>query len=113
DSRMVADPDTLLSDIWGQTSVSGNGRRSRYALTTELRMPLFDPLTVTASARYDSFDIAGETIDKPTWSVGIEYRPVESLLLRGKIGTAFRAPSLADTFQGVSGFYSFATDYYR
>lgn len=113
DSRMVADPDTLLSDIWGQTSVSGNGRRSRYAVTTELRMPVFDPLTVTASARYDAFDIAGETIDKPTWSVGIEYRPVESLLLRGKIGTAFRAPSLADTFQGVSGFYSFDTDYYR
>ena len=113
DSRMIEDPDTLLSDIWGQTSVSGAGRRSRYALTSELRMPLLNALTVTASARYDAFDVADETIDKPTWSLGVEYRPLESLLLRGKIGTAFRAPSLADAFQGVSGFYSSATDFYR
>lgn len=113
DARMIEDPDTLLSEIWGQTSVSGAGRRSRYSLTSELRMPLFEPLTVTASARYDAFEIADETVDKPTWSLGVEYRPLESLLLRGKIGTAFRAPSLADTFQGLSGYYSTVTDYYR
>ena len=113
DARLIEDPDTLLSDVWGQTSVSGAGRRSRYSLTSELRMPVFEPLTVTASARYDAFDIAGDTVDKPTWSLGVEYRPFESLLLRGKIGTAFRAPSLADTFQGLSGYYNSVTDYYR
>jgi len=113
DSRMIEDPDTLVSEIWGQTAVSGAGHRSRYAVTSELRLPLFNTLTVSASARYDAFDIAGETVDKPTWSLGVEYRPVESLLLRGKVGTAFRAPSLADAFQGISGYYSRVTDYYR
>src|SRR5690606_38640858 len=107
------DPETLESEIWGLTSVVGSGHRTKYALTSELRLPIWEPLTVSLSARYDSFDIAGNTVDKPTYSVGIEYRPIDSLLFRGKYGTAFRAPSLADAFQGLSGYYSFATDYYR
>lgn len=113
DSRMIEDPDTLESQVWGQTSVSGSGHRSRYALTGELRMPLLNPLTVTLSGRYDALDIAGQTVDSPTYSIGLEYRPVQSLLFRGKYGTAFRAPTLADTFQGMSGFYTRAPDFYR
>ncbi|MBS7458972.1 TonB-dependent receptor plug domain-containing protein [Coralloluteibacterium stylophorae] len=109
DARLL--PET--ADIWGTTAVSGSGHRSRVAATTELRMPLLDPLTVTASARYDEFDAYGTKTDKPTYSIGIEYRPVDSLLFRGKYGTAFRAPTLADQFQGVSGFYSSDVDYWR
>ncbi|WP_246120885.1 TonB-dependent receptor plug domain-containing protein [Luteimonas granuli] len=113
DPRLIEDPDTLESQVWGTTSVSGGGHRSRYAVTSELRLPLLDPLTVTLSGRYDAFDIAGQTVDKPTYSLGVEYRPVESLLLRGKYGTAFRAPTLSDTFQGLSGYYGRLPDYYR
>jgi len=109
------DPDPLLLNgkIWGTTAVSGNGSRTRYAVTSELRLPLWEPLTVTASARYDAFHAAGKTIDKPTYAVGVEFRPFESLLFRGKYGTAFKAPTLADQFQGKSGFYDFTTDYYN
>ena len=108
-------PDQRLLDggVWGTTSVNGDGHRSRYAVTSELRMPLLEQLTVTASARYDAFDLDGNTTDSPTYSLGVEYRPTDTLLLRGKYGTAFRAPSLADTNQGVSGYYSRNTDYYR
>ena len=35
DARMIEDPETLTSDIWGQTSVSGAGRRGRYSLVSE------------------------------------------------------------------------------
>ncbi|WP_251269469.1 TonB-dependent receptor domain-containing protein, partial [Enterobacter hormaechei] len=73
-----------------------------------------DMLTVTASGRYDNFKIAGHTVDKPTYSIGLEFRPFESLLVRGKYGTAFRAPSLPDAFQGKSGYYANGSkDYYR
>lgn len=113
DARLVQDPDTLTSEVWGTTSVSGDGDRDRYAVTGELRLPVLDPLTLTLSGRYDSFDVAGNTIDSPTYSLGVEFRPVESVLLRGKYGTAFRAPTLSDVFQGVSGYYSSVTDYYR
>ncbi len=109
------DPDPLLlnGEIWGTTAVSGGGKRTRYALTGELRLPVLEPLTISLSARYDGFRAAGREISKPTYAMGIEYRPIESLLFRGKYGTAFKAPTLADQFQGLSGFYSTTTDYYN
>lgn len=113
DAALIPDPETLESKVWGLTSVSGSGHRSRYAVTSELRLPLWEPLTVTVAGRYDAFKVGSETVDKPTYSIGIEYRPFESLLLRGKYGTAFRAPTLSDQFQGLSGYYSSVTDYYR
>ncbi|WP_312785554.1 TonB-dependent receptor domain-containing protein [Stenotrophomonas indicatrix] len=109
-------PDQRLLDgsVWGTTSVAGAGHRSNYALTSELRMPLLESLTVTASGRYDAFKIADKTVDKSTYSIGVEFRPIESLLFRGKYGTAFRAPSLSDAFQGRSGYYANSSvDYYR
>ena len=109
----VPDPRLLNGEIWGTTAVSGGGERSRYALTGELRLPVLEPLTITASARYDGFRVAGNEISKPTYALGIEYRPIESLLFRGKYGTAFKAPTLSDQFQGLSGFYSTTTDYYN
>ncbi|CBA15484.1 putative tonb-dependent outer membrane receptor protein [Xanthomonas albilineans GPE PC73] len=107
------DPAILNGGIWGLTAVSGGGQRDRYALTSELRMPVFDPLTITLAGRYDAFKASGRTIDKPTYSVALEYRPFESLLLRGKYGTAFRAPTLSDLYQGKSGYYNTVTDYYQ
>lgn len=113
DANLIPDPETLESNVWGLTSVSGGGHRSRYAVTSELRLPVWEPLTITVAGRYDAFKADGETIDKPTYSLGIEYRPIDSLLLRGKYGTAFRAPTLSDQFQGLSGYYNSVTDYYR
>jgi outer membrane receptor protein involved in Fe transport len=107
------DPRLLNGEVWGTTAVSGIGSRSRYAVTSELRLPLWDALTVSLSGRYDSYKVADEKVSKPTYSLGLEYRPLESLLFRGKYGTAFKAPTLADQFQGLSGFYSFTTDYYN
>ena len=112
--RYDPDPGYLDGSIWGTTAVSGGGERDRYALTSELRMPVLAPVTVTLAGRYDAFKPdGGDTIDKPTYSLGIEYRPFETLLVRGKYGTAFRSPTLSDLFQGTSGFYTFVTDYYE
>ena len=107
------DPRFLNGEIWGTTAVSGGGDRSRYAVTSELRLPVVDMLTATVSGRYDSYKVADEDVSKPTYSVGLEFRPLQSLMFRGKYGTAFKAPTLSDQFQGLSGFYSFATDYWN
>ncbi|MEN1971989.1 TonB-dependent receptor [Luteimonas sp. MJ204] len=106
-------PGYLNGDIWGTTAVAGGGDRDRYAVVTELRMPVLEPLTVTLAGRYDSFKASGRTIDKPTYSLGLEWRPSDTLLLRGKYGTAFRSPTLSDLYQGESGYYTFVTDYYN
>ncbi|KRG70304.1 TonB-dependent receptor [Stenotrophomonas terrae] len=103
----------LDGSIWGQTSVAGGGKRDRYAVTSELRLPVLEPLTLSLSGRYDAFKASGRNIDKPTYAVALEYRPIDSLLIRGKYGTAFRAPTLSDLYQGESGFYSTVVDYYN
>ena len=109
-------PDARLmnGEVWGTTAVAGGGERDRMAAIAELRLPLLDQLTASLSGRYDRFEPDGaQSVDKSTYSLGLEYRPFESLLFRGKYGTAFKAPTLADQFQANSGYYGFVTDYYN
>ena len=82
----------------------------------ELRVPIFSMLTADGSVRYDHYgnqDVGGGD-SKATYKLGLEFRPIESLLIRGNYATAFRAPDMAYTFGGQSGFFqSGLTDYYR
>lgn len=107
------DPRLLAGDVWGASAVQGAGHRSRYAAAMEWRLPLLEKLTMSASARYDAFNVAGSTVSKPTYNVGLEYRPFEALLLRARYGSSFKAPTLADEFQGASTYYDSPTDYYN
>ena len=108
------DPRLLNGEIWGTTATDGRGERDRYAVTGEVRLPVWEMLTASVSGRYDSYHPDGaDTASKATYSLGLEFRPIETLLFRGKLGTAFKAPTLPDTFQAPSGYYSFVTDYYR
>ena len=78
-------------------------------------MPLLSTLTADASVRYDHYgnqDVGGGD-SKATYKLGLEYRPIETLLLRGNYATAFRAPDMAYTFGGQQGFFQPGnTDYY-
>ena len=105
------DPRLLDGEVWGTTDVQGAGHRSRYAATTELKIPLLSQLTLDVSGRYDGYKVLGKDIGHGTYNLGLEYRPFDSLLLRGRYGSAFKVPTLADEFQGPSGYYSFVTDY--
>jgi outer membrane receptor protein involved in Fe transport len=95
------------------TSVAGSGHRSRYASTVELKLPVVKMLTFDLSARYDDYKVLGQNIDKATYNIGVEFRPHSTVLIRGRYGTAFKAPTLADEFQGKSGFFQNVTDYYQ
>ena len=111
--RSIPDEDLANGSFLYYTSVPGGGHRSRYAATAEWRLPLLSSLTVNASARYDMYRVSGANVDKGTYNLGVEYRPIKSLLLRGRYGTAFKAPSLPDEFQGRTGYGGSGTDYYR
>jgi outer membrane receptor protein involved in Fe transport len=106
------DPLYATGETYLYTSTAGTGHRTRYAGTLELRLPVIQTLTATASSRYDAYKVPGGTIDKATYNLGLEFHPVDMLLLRGRYGTAFKAPTLADQFQGKSGFFQTLTDYY-
>lgn len=110
DARVIA------GDFYGLTGTSGGGTRNNWAAAAELRVPILSMLTADASVRYDQYgnQNVGGGDNKATYKIGLEFRPTDSLLFRGNYATAFRAPDMAYTFGGHSGFFQGGqTDYYR
>lgn len=111
--RYEPDPAYNDGESYLYTATAGDGHRNRYAGTTELRLPVLQQVTLDLSGRYDDYKLPGESVSKFTYNLGLEYRPLKNLLVRGRYGTAFKSPTLADEFQGPSGFFtSSSTDYY-
>ncbi|MBS0580224.1 MAG: TonB-dependent receptor [Proteobacteria bacterium] len=111
--RYDPDPAFLNGDAYLYTAVAGDGHRTRYAGTTEIRLPVLKQVTIDLSGRYDDYKLDDGSFNKFTYNIGLEYRPLRSLLVRGRYGTAFKAPTLSDEFQGNSGFFtSSSNDYY-
>ncbi|WP_114239730.1 TonB-dependent receptor [Dyella sp. C9] len=110
----TVNPVDLAGNDYGHTATSGGGRRSHYGSAFELNLPLLKQVTLDLSGRYDHYKtIGGGTNNKFTYKGGIEYRPFDTLLLRGSYTTSFQAPQLPSMFLGVSGSYSDVTDYYQ
>jgi len=108
------DAGVVNGDYWGLTGTSGNGTRDNWAIAAELQVPIFSTLKANLSTRYDRYENdGGGSDDKTTYKLGLEYRPTDALLFRGNYATAFRAPDMAYTFGGKSGFFTAAPDYYR
>lgn len=108
------DPRVVNDEFWGLTGTQGDGKRSNEAAALEFRVPIFSMLTASLSGRYDRYKNKGLNSDNDTtYKVGLEFRPIESLLLRANYATAFKAPDMAYVFAGNSGFFTSATDYFR
>lgn len=108
-------PDPLATQYYYYSwrDSDGEGDRRRWALAGELVMPVLDRLTLSLAGRYDQYRFAGHDPGKFTWSAGLEWRPLDSLLLRGSYGTAFRAPDLHYVFAGIGNDETRVRDYYR
>lgn len=108
------DPRYLTGETYLYTATAGSGHRTRYASTAELRLPIVKMLTADVSGRFDDYQVPGGSVSKTTYNLGLEFRPVSSVLIRGRYGTAFKAPTLSDEFQGPSGYFTngSSTDYY-
>lgn len=99
--------------IYNLTGTSGGGERDRYALGLEFSVPVFDTFKVNLAGRYDKYDDITNVDGAFTWSAGLEYRPVDSLMLRGSYATSFRAPDMHYVFAQESGFFTTVLDEYR
>ncbi|MCD9029125.1 TonB-dependent receptor [Luteimonas sp. BDR2-5] len=108
-------PDPLATEYYYYSwkDSDGKGSRNRWALAGELRMPLHETLNLSAAGRYDQYRFAGRDPGRFTWSTGVEWRPLDSLLVRGSYGTAFRAPDLHYVFAGPGNDETSVDDYYR
>jgi iron complex outermembrane receptor protein len=92
-----------------------NTRRS-YAVFGEARVPLWgkntnsksrERLAVTLAGRYDNYNDFG---GKSTPQFGVEWRPWNTLLIRGTYSEAFKAPSLYSLYSAQITFQGAVTD---
>ncbi|MBS0582415.1 MAG: TonB-dependent receptor [Proteobacteria bacterium] len=106
------DPLSLDGSYYGLHNTGAVGSRDHAGLGAEFKLPLLRGLDLGTAARYDRYDYASTSSGRFTWSLGLEYRPAEQLLLRGSLSTGFRAPDLSYVFAGTSGSSSSGIDYY-
>lgn len=104
-SSMSFDGTRLLGDAGAAPTIDtvADAHRSIDSMFAELNLPLASPenniplvysIDLSLAVRYDDYSDFGDTTNP---MVGVVWRPVESLALRGKWGTSFAAPSLTDT----------------
>lgn len=107
------DPNALTSYYYGARYGDGSGDRDHWGIGGELRIPVFEQLTLNTAGRFDRFSYGDEDPGKFTYNLGLEWRPVESLLVRGSYGTGFRAPDLHYLFAGRDFFRGTHRDWYN
>ncbi|QNH10881.1 TonB-dependent receptor [Xanthomonas sp. SI] len=108
-------PDPLATQYYYYSwkDSDGHGSRNRWALASELRLPVLSTLALSLAGRYDQYRFSGRTLGKFTYSGGLEWRPLDTLLLRSSYGTAFRAPDLHYIYAGAGNDETSGVDYYR
>lgn len=107
--------DSQLGNTYNySTSAITRGSDSVKEVFGEIEAPLLvdlpgvRELTLNGSARYTDYDSYG---DDTTYKVGLVYRPIDWITVRGTYGTSYRAPALFEQFVGAtSGFQSNSID---
>lgn len=93
------DSQSAAGNVFGSAGAGLGGERASYAVYFESLLPLHDTLNVSVAGRYDSYNDVGS---KFTPRVSLEFRPLDSLLLRGSWGQGFRAPTMGDLYGAPS-----------
>ena len=101
-----------------------NSSRNSYGLYSEVVMPVLKSLELTGSARYDSYDAVnnsqnfdangnpapdatqGNKSSSGTYKLSLRFQPLKEFLIRGSIGTGFKAPTLANITNPLQAFGS-------
>ncbi|GAB3350229.1 TonB-dependent receptor plug domain-containing protein [Lysobacter tyrosinilyticus] len=108
------DPGVAGDFFFGLSGTSGKGDRTSEAIGVEFNVPLLKSLTANIAGRYDSYkNVHAGSDSKGTYKLGLEFRPIESLLFRANYATAFRAPDMGYIFTGGNGFFTTETDFYK
>lgn len=108
------DPLALTADAYfGPRYGDGRGDRDHWSVAGELRLPLASTFDVSLAGRYDRYSYGNKNPGKFTYSMGLEWRPLETLLVRGSYGTGFRAPDMHYLFAGDDYYRTVSTDYYQ
>jgi iron complex outermembrane receptor protein len=112
DYDLGTDPRAIDPYYFSWVDSPGEGDRQSWAVGAEFKAPIFSTLDLNVAGRYDNFTYASHDVGQGTYNVGLEYRPLNSLLLRAAFGTGFRAPDLNYVFKGVGYVEGGGADYF-
>ena len=74
-------------------------QRNVAGASLELQVPIIGTLVANPAVRYDHYQGTGQ---KTTPKIGLRWRPIDEVLLRGSYSKGFRAPSLTELYQPVT-----------
>lgn len=94
-SDLLTSDNILGDDTPGESQNTDNGR-SVWALFTELNAPVSKSVELQFALRHDRYQGIGGTTNP---KLGVRWTPSRELLVRGSVGTGFRAPSLNDMYR--------------
>lgn len=95
--------DILPSDANREFRISGfgapgvpiNAERNVASAFAEVNLPIVKGLDADLAVRYDKYEAVGDTVNPKT---SLRWQPNRAILVRGSIGTGFRAPTLVDLY---------------
>lgn len=101
DDRLMSvyDAQSAAGNVFGSAGAGAGGSRASYAVYFESLLPLLDSLSLTLAGRYDSYNDVGSKFSP---RASFEFRPLDTLLVRGSWGKGFRAPTLPDLYGASS-----------
>ncbi|HET9579426.1 MAG TPA: TonB-dependent receptor [Usitatibacter sp.] len=105
ESYEIAVPDILLSgDIagLGGATLPQNGDRTTEGVYAEASIPITRTLEANVSGRIDHYNDLKQDKNPTTGKLSLRWSPMSALVLRGSIGTGFRAPSMGELHQPQS-----------
>ena len=95
----LADSFSTTGQVVASGGTSADGRRNLRSAYAEFVIPVVDMVEIDAAVRFEDYSDFGNTT-KPR--VGVRFRPLDWLMLRGVYDEGFRAPSLAQLYLGES-----------
>jgi iron complex outermembrane receptor protein len=105
----TSDAQTLAGNVLGNAGSSGEGHRTSEALYAELAIPVVKKtLELQLAGRFDNYSDFGTTVNP---KIGFLLHAGPSVLVRGSVGTGFRAPLLTELYAGQGIGYPSFVDY--
>lgn len=94
-----SDDASANDEVFGNAGSNGGGGRDTRAVYSELAIPITKKLELQLAGRYDQYSDFGDTTNP---KAAFLYRPVPSVLMRGSVGTGFKAPLMQDLYAASS-----------
>ncbi|MBB5206886.1 TonB-dependent receptor plug domain-containing protein [Chiayiivirga flava] len=103
----LVDAQSEAGNVAGTSGGSAQGERASYGVFGEALFPLLSNLNLSVAGRFDHYNDFGSDFNP---KVSLDFRPLDSLLLRASYGTGFRAPGLNSLYQASQQSFNGARD---